>query len=107
MRNLFDFIILSAFALVCLGVCSCTFPPRIYRMDIQQGNILTEDMTSCIKPGMSKTQVQEILGTPALAHTINNNRWDYYYSFKPGMGGQEITRHYTVFFKNDRVVGWE
>lgn len=90
-----------------LSLTACTFPPRIYRMDVQQGNILSEDMISCIKPGMRKSQVQEILGTPALAHTINSNRWDYYYYFKPGMGGECIEKRYTVFFRNDRVVGWE
>ncbi len=100
-------LILTTLALTCLGLCACTFPPRIYRMDVQQGNILSEEMVGCIKRGMSKSQVQEILGTPALAHTINTNRWDYYYFFKPGMGGQQIERRYTVFFKNDRVVGWE
>lgn len=107
MKSYTRYIILYTFMLTCLGLNACTFPPRIYKMDVQQGNILSEDMTSCIRRGMSKTQVQEILGTPALAHTISSNRWDYYYSFKPGMGGQEIERRYTVFFKNDRVVGWE
>lgn len=107
MKTYLRLITLALFSLLCLGLSGCTFPPRIYRMDIQQGNLLTEDMVSCIKRGMSKTQVQEILGTPALAHTLNSNRWDYYYSFKPGMGGQKIEKRFTVFFRNNHVVGWE
>jgi outer membrane protein assembly factor BamE len=100
-------IIISVLISTCLGLSACTFPPRIYRMDVQQGNLLNEEVISCIKVGMTKPQVQDVLGTPALAHTLNSNRWDYYYSFKPGMGGQNIERRFTLFFRDDRVVGWE
>jgi outer membrane protein assembly factor BamE len=91
-----------------LNLAGCTFPPRLYKPDIRQGNCISEQMISQLKRGMTKAQVQEVLGTPVLNHCLNTDRWDYYYYFKPGMGnGPTVEKHFTVFFKNDRVAGWE
>jgi len=92
-----------------LTMCTgCTqFPPRIYRMDVQQGNAITPDMINALRIGMSKEQVQQIMGTPALTHSLNQNRWDYYYSFRPGNGSKTIEKHFVIFFQNNRVIQWE
>jgi outer membrane protein assembly factor BamE len=92
----------------CLGLISCSgFPPKIYRMDVQQGNAITPDMIHSLKKGMSKAQVQEIMGTPALTHSFNANRWDYYYYFKPGNGDTTIEKHFSAFFQNDCLIHWK
>lgn len=100
-------IMVAVLGFICLGSTACSFPPQIYRMDIQQGNMLTPEMIASIKKGMSKEQVQDILGTPALSHTLNTDRWDYYYFFKSGTKKHSEERHFTVYFRNGRVSHWQ
>lgn len=90
----------------CLGLAGCPFPPRIYRMDIRQGNAITPEMVQALRKGMPKDEVQDILGTPALQHMLNSERWDYYYYFKSGITGAESEKHFTVFFHNGRLIHW-
>lgn len=100
-------LILSLLGLACLGLLGCNFPPRIYRMDIRQGNAIDEAMIQQLRRGMPKAQVQALLGTPALLHTFNTDRWDYYYYFKSGTSDVMVEKHFTVFFKGDRVSHWQ
>lgn len=58
--------------------------PGIYRIPIQQGNLITQEMINELKPGMTKRQVRFLLGTPLLVDTFHENRWDYLYSNRPG-----------------------
>lgn len=97
-------LMLSLFTLACLGLTACSFPPRIYRMDVRQGNYITQEMTNKLKVGMSKEAVRELMGTPALTRFFEQDRWDYYYSLKPGNGKPLQKKAITVFFKNNHVV---
>lgn len=90
-------------ALACLGLTACTFPPRIYRMDVRQGNYICPDMARQLKPGMSKETVQAIMGPPMLSHFFEKNQWDYYHYFKPGNGDPIQERRITVYFKGDQI----
>jgi outer membrane protein assembly factor BamE len=100
-------IILTVLGIACLGSIACSnFPPRLYRLDIRQGNDITPEMVSKLRPGMTKEQVVEILGSPTLSHALNVDRFDYYYFFKPGKGGAIVEKHFSVFFKNERVLRW-
>jgi outer membrane protein assembly factor BamE len=92
-----------------LAIAACTNPPKIpsvpllltpYRIDVQQGNVVTQDMVSQLKPGMSREQVKFMLGTPLVADMFHANRWDYVYRLEHGTGGVE-ERKLTVFFDND------
>jgi outer membrane protein assembly factor BamE len=76
-------------------------------MDVQQGNVLKAEMVQRLKVGMSKDQVRDIMGTPALSHSLNTNRWDYYYFFKPGNGDPTVEKSFSVFFSGGKVVRWE
>jgi outer membrane protein assembly factor BamE len=89
-------------ASITLVACSAERLPGIYRIDIQQGNIITQDMLEKLKPGMSKQQVSFVLGTPLLVDTFLPDRWHYIYSFKPGNGHRE-QRTITVWFKDDKL----
>jgi len=51
----------------------------VYRLDVQQGNLVTQEQLSRVKPGMSRIEVRNILGTPLLQDAFNANRWDYAY----------------------------
>ena len=89
-------------AALMLGACSSV--PRIvteYRIDIQQGNVLSQDQVSQLRPGLTQDQVRFILGTPLLVDMFHSDRWDYVYRFQNGKTGAVETRRFTVFFNNE------
>jgi len=78
-----------------------------YRIDVRQGNFVTQEMVSQLRPGMTPDQVRFVLGTPLVTDVFHADRWDYIYRFKPGKG-DVVQRVMTVYFKNgrlDRVAG--
>jgi outer membrane protein assembly factor BamE len=92
-----------------LALAACTNAPKMpdvplllapYRIDVQQGNVVTQDMVSQLKPGMSREQVKFVLGTPLVADMFHANRWDYIYRLARGTGGVE-ERKLTVYFDKD------
>jgi outer membrane protein assembly factor BamE len=107
--------IFPRFAVTAIALCTllaCSSVPRIvneYRIDVQQGNVLTQEMVSQLRPGLSKDQVRFILGTPVLMDMFHANRWDYFYWLKKGNSGEIETRRFSVFFDADgkltRVAG--
>ncbi len=92
--------------LIGLGACSSVKFPGVYRIAIQQGNYLEEDMIEQLEEGLTKRQVRFIMGTPMIEDTFNADRWDYYYNVKRG---DEVLRsnHFTVYFEQDRLTHWE
>lgn len=92
-------------AILALSGCSTLNPANwhAYRMDIQQGNLVTQDAVAQLKPGMTRAQVRFILGTPLLSDMFNTNRWDYKYQYFKGY--QEVdNKLLTVYFDGDRLV---
>lgn len=81
-------IVLLFSASVFLAACSSAYIPFAYEVDIQQGNIITEDMVQELRPGMSRRQVRYVLGTPALEDPFHPNRWDYIHTRAEGGGGE-------------------
>ena len=55
------------------------FLPKVYKIDIQQGNAISSEMLMKLKPGMTKAQVRFVLGTPLIRDTFHKERWDYVY----------------------------
>ena len=53
--------------------------PKVYKIDIEQGNKITSEMLMILKPGMTKSQVRFVLGTPLIQDTFHSERWDYIY----------------------------
>ena len=71
--------------------CSSTLPSvKPYHLDIQQGNVVSAKMMMQLKPGMTKSQVRYVLGTPLLQDAFHQNRWDYVYQM--AKGGNVIER---------------
>ncbi len=93
-------------ALLLLGGCSWlpSFPSwpdhLVYKVDIQQGTVITQEMAAQLRPGMTREQVRFVLGTPAIVDPFHAMRWDYPYYFKPGRG-PTVERRFTVFFDKD------
>ena len=81
-------VLIYTFSFFVLFLSGCTKDkiPGVYRINIQQGNDITQDMVSQLKPGMTKNQVAYVMGTPLIIDTFHPNRWDYIYSFHPGNG---------------------
>jgi outer membrane protein assembly factor BamE len=85
------------------GAASSYIFPGVYKIDIAQGNIITQKQVDQLRPGLNKRQVTFILGTPMVRDTFDQNRWDYLYSYQHG-GGERVQEHLTVFFKDDKLV---
>jgi outer membrane protein assembly factor BamE len=77
-----------------------------YRIDIVQGNAITKEQAALIKPGLSKLQVRDILGTPLVADPFHATRWDYIFTLRrPGAELQR--RSVVVLFDGDVVKSLE
>jgi outer membrane protein assembly factor BamE len=84
------------------GITSYLTP---YRIDIRQGNMVTQEMVAQLKPGQTKDQVRFILGTPMVADMFHADRWDYVYRFRPGRNPDDVQqRHLIVFFDNGKLA---
>jgi outer membrane protein assembly factor BamE len=85
-----------------IAACAALLAGCVYRIDIQQGNYVTQDQVQKLKTGMSRTEVRQALGTPLLMDVFHNDRWDYYFS--QGKAGRESERkQFSVYFKDDKV----
>jgi outer membrane protein assembly factor BamE len=100
--------LVHAVALIVPLIAGCSSVPTIpgftpYKMEIQQGNFVDQDMVSRLKPGMSRDQVRFILGTPLVADVFHGDRWDYVFSRRPQGGGNLEQRRLSVFFEDNRL----
>jgi len=97
-------LLLTSFTFVgLLALAGCSFP-GVYKIDIQQGNVVTQDMIDQLRPGMTRRQVRFIMGNALLTDTFHPDRWDYLYSLQPG-GGERQQERVSVFFnQNDQLV---
>ncbi len=94
-------IIITFFCLICISLSGCSLF-KVYKPDIQQGNDLTQSMVSQLRPGMSKSQVLNILGSPVMNNVFDDNHWAYVYTFaKAGKRVQD--RRLDLYFQNDRL----
>jgi outer membrane protein assembly factor BamE len=86
------------------ALAGCSFP-GVYKLDIQQGNVVTQDMIDQLKPGMSRRQVRFIMGNALISDTFHPDRLDYIYTLQPG-GGQRQQEHASIIFnENDQLIG--
>ncbi|MGB5833392.1 MAG: outer membrane protein assembly factor BamE [Thiohalocapsa sp.] len=77
--------------------------PFVYKMTVQQGNLISEEMVDQLQLGMTKSQVRYLLGTPLLADMFHTNRWDYTYTIRRGHKPMQMKR-LTVFFADDALT---
>ncbi|HMT80808.1 MAG TPA: outer membrane protein assembly factor BamE [Azonexus sp.] len=88
----------------CALIAACTYKPGFineYKIDVQQGNVLTQEMVAQLKPGQTRDQVRFLLGTPLVADIFHQQRWDYVYRYKDGQTGKVDSRKLTVFFDQE------
>ncbi len=97
---------------LCLGLGACasvtestrSFASSIapYKIEVVQGNFVSKEQVEALKPGMTRTQVREVLGTPLLQSVFHADRWDYVFTMKR-QGTEPQARQFTVYFKGDTM----
>ncbi len=75
----------------------------IYRMPIQQGNVLDPLQVEQLETGMTRSQVLFLLGTPMVPNGFDTERWDYYYYVQAGRKLKPYSKRMTVYFKDEKV----
>lgn len=108
----------TALALLTAALAGCSWIPSLpkgdsllglvtpYRMEIVQGNVVTQEMAATLKPGMSRAQVRETLGSPLLADIFHADRWDYVFTIRR-QGAPYQQRRLTVLFDGDGMKSYE
>lgn len=109
---------LAGFLVAPLMIAGCSTPKWVasaqenppgwltpYRVDIGQGNYVSQAMAAQLKEGMSKDQVRAVLGTPLLVDPFRSDRWDYIFDIRRGDGRKE-QRRFTVNFKDGLLASW-
>lgn len=87
-------------------ISACTMPkfglPRVHRITIQQGNLVTQDMVDRLKPGMSKKQVAFVMGDPVVKNPFDDDRWDYVYTvfIQPNFSSE---KRMSIFFVDEQL----
>lgn len=99
-------LLVTLLAAICLSACGFVGFPGVYKIDVEQGNIVTTEMVDQLKPGMSRRQVRFILGTPLVEDPFNPDRWDYPYVKRNGMDVLSEAR-LTVYFDGDTLVRYD
>jgi len=105
-----------AIVVACAGLAACssmnnagnrlTESLKPYRISVVQGNVVTREQVAALRPGMSRIQVRDILGTSLLASVFHADRWDYVFTFRR-QGSESLSRRVTVFFKGDLLERFE
>ncbi len=92
--------ILAIAAPLAFGACSALAPQKV---EILQGNYISEDMARQLKPGMTKQQVRFLLGTPLLTDVFHTDRWDYVF-YRDARKGSIEERKLAVYFQDGKLV---
>ena len=89
--------LLGAFLLVLLVGC-------VYRIDVQQGNVISREQMEQVKTGMTRDQVRFALGTPLLVDPFHERRWDFVYSLRKGSSQEHEQRRLSIHFDPEGKV---
>jgi outer membrane protein assembly factor BamE len=74
-----------------------------YKLEVQQGNLVTQASVSKLQRGMTKQQIQVLLGTPLMRDSFNSNRWDYLF-YQNKQESQHKPQNITLIFKDELLV---
>ena len=78
-----------------------------YKQPIYQGNLIDKRAVDQLQAGMSKQDVQTLLGTPSVEDSFDANRWDYTPTQRIDRRGTIQTKNFTVYFENGTVTRWD
>jgi outer membrane protein assembly factor BamE len=86
--------------LLTLAASACS----VHKLDVQQGNVITQEMLEKLTTGMEKRQVKLLLGTPLIQDPFHKGRWDYIYSFQAGNSDEKQFAYLSLDFDGDKLV---
>jgi outer membrane protein assembly factor BamE len=95
-------VLLLAFSSV-ISACGIATNFSPYRIEIQQGNYVTQEAVAQLKPGMTRDQVRFVLGTPLVSDIFHRDRWDYVFLRQRANRGEVEYRRIAVFFEDGRL----
>ncbi|MDR1076443.1 MAG: outer membrane protein assembly factor BamE [Xanthomonadaceae bacterium] len=90
-------------ALIALATAGCGI---LYKQPIYQGNLINQESVDQLKPGLTKVQVAELLGTPSVEDPFHAQRWDYTSSQRTDRRGTTQVKNFTLHFENGLLVSW-
>jgi outer membrane protein assembly factor BamE len=88
-----------------LAITGCAFP-GVYKINVQQGNIVTDEELTALSEGMPRSQVHAVMGTPLLLNPVDPSREYYIYTFQR-RGGDIKEQKIVVYYDNDRYTHYE
>jgi outer membrane protein assembly factor BamE len=94
----------------CLLQAACSMPnfrlPRLHKVTIQQGNVITQRMIDQLEPGLTRSQVAYIMGEPIYRNSFDDSRWNYIYSIEiPGAYKEQ--KRLTIYFDGDVMTHFD
>ena len=90
-----------------LAALICTGCGMLYRQPIYQGNLLEPAAVEQLAAGMTKQQVQALLGTPSITDPFHEDRWDYVATQRTNRRGTVEVRNFTLWFEGDQLMRWD
>jgi len=91
--------------LISFSLLSCSLFPNVFKLVINQGNLVDQKMLKKLEVGMTESQVKYVLGTPLISDTFNKNRWDYYTSVRQGDMVYSESK-VTLYFSEGKLLLW-
>lgn len=88
---------LALFSLLLVSACS------VHKIDVQQGNVITQEMFEKLTVGMEKKRVERLLGTPLIVDPFHRDRWDYVYIFNAGNTDDQQSAYLSLYFDNNQL----
>lgn len=90
---------IALLVLLLAGLSACS----VHKIDIQQGNVITQEMLEKLKLGMEKERVQRLLGTSLIEDPFHKDRWDYIYRYRAGNSDERQSAHLSLQFSDGRL----
>ena len=94
-------LLFASLAVVCLIVTGCF---SSYRVEIQQGNVISAEQIEKLIPGTPRDEVRFILGTPLIEDPFHAQRWDYFYSLDPAKGEKVTQYRLSIWFEDEKIA---
>ena len=98
---------LPQIALVALLASATAGCGILYKQPIYQGNLLEKAQVDQLQAGMSKQQVDALIGSPSIADPFHHDRWDYTATERTDRRGTTQVKNMTLWFENDALAKWE
>ena len=98
-------LLVAVFVVVIVSsACSSRLFPWIYRIDVEQGNVIEYEDFEKLHLGLTEKQVRHLIGSPAMLNTFDKNQWLYFYSLREGKTGEYKRQLITLTFEKGDLV---